>query len=69
MVLTLILILFIGTLLMSQLYQASRNETTIENLLRSEEITKMNQKGSVLENFKDYFDDKPYLNKFVLSLT
>jgi hypothetical protein len=52
------LLLFIGTLLCSQLHQLLRNETSLEQLLESEELHSLNSKETPLANIKSFYGEK-----------
>lgn len=55
------LLLFIGTLFISQLHQMLRNETSIEQLLESAELHSLNSKATVLANIKNFYGDNTSL--------
>ena len=52
--------LFIGVLLLTQLIQIARNETSIEGMIESDILKAKFDKGSIYLNFKDYFGSDIY---------
>lgn len=50
-------LLFVGLLLVTQVIQIARNESSIEGMLESDHIKKTFDKGSIWLNFKDFYGD------------